>query len=166
MPRLLLIWLLFSIAVSPAFAQPKVGQARVDSLLAELPRAKPDTNHVNLLNRISSGLYSINPNEGINYASQALALARQLTWKKGMVDAYRILGNYYSSKSDYPQALTSYLIGLKIAEEIKDKDRIMGITGNMGIIHVNLANYPQALANYEKALKGSEELGDKGGVVI
>ena len=38
----------------PAFAQPKTGQARLDSLLAELPRAKPDTNRVKLLNDISN----------------------------------------------------------------------------------------------------------------
>ncbi len=53
MPRLFLICLLLSLAYGPAFAQPKTGQARLDSLLAELPRAKPDTNRVKLLNLIS-----------------------------------------------------------------------------------------------------------------
>ena len=45
----------------------KQGQARLDSLLQELPKAKEDTNKVNLLNSLSSGYYSINPNEGIKY---------------------------------------------------------------------------------------------------
>lgn len=166
MPRFLLTFLLWCIPVSATFAQRKAGQARLDSLLAELPRAKPDTNRVKLLNLISANYSRINSNEGINYANQSLVLARRLTWKKGIAFAYTILGNNYSSKSDYPQALASHLSGLKIAEEIKDKDLIAGITGNVGNIYVDLANYPQALAYYEKALKGHEELGNKGAVVL
>ena len=57
-----------------------------------------------------------NFNERLNYASQALALARQLTWKKGTAFSYRVLGNIYGTKSDNPPALTAYLSGLKIAE--------------------------------------------------
>ena len=45
--------------------RPLSGQARIDSLLTELPNAKKDTNHVNLLQQISFGLYSINPDKGI-----------------------------------------------------------------------------------------------------
>ncbi|QIP15657.1 tetratricopeptide repeat protein [Spirosoma aureum] len=165
MPRLLLVFLLL-LAYSPAFAQRKTGQARLDSLLAELPRAKPDTNRVKLLNLISVNYSRINPNEGINYANQSLVLARQLTWKKGMAFAYTILGGCYSSKSDYPKALAAHLSGLKIAEELKDKDLIAGITGNVGNIYSTLGNYPQALAYYKKALKGHEELGNKEGVVL
>ena len=100
MPPLLLICLLCTIAISPAFAQPKVGQARLDSLLAELPRAKPDINRVRLLGAITNEYYYSKSSEGINYASQALALARRLTWKKGMAYAYAILGNQYLMKSD------------------------------------------------------------------
>ena len=162
-PFLLLLLLLIC---SPAFAQPKAWEAQLDSLLDELPRAKPDTNRVNLLNLITNYYLYINPNEGINYANQSLALARRLTWKKGMTVAYNGLGNSYTNKSDYPQALTAYLSGLKIAEEIKDKYLISKLTGNIGLVYVNLANYPQAIANYEKALKGAEELGNKGGVVL
>ena len=152
---------LLLLALSPAFAQPKTGQARLDSLLAELPRAKPDTNRVNLLSAITREYYYSKSSEGINYASQALALARRLTWKKGMAVSYNSLGNQYLMKSDYPKALTAYLSGLKIAEEIKDKQRISALTGNVGFIYMLLTNYSQALAYSKKALKGYEELGNK-----
>ncbi len=166
MTRLLLICLLL-LAYSPTFAQPKTGQARLDSLLAELTRAKPDTNRVKILREISSTYSRINnPNEGINYANKSLVLARQLTWKKGMAAAYNGLGNNYSTKSDYPQSLRAYLSGLKIAEEIKDKYLISVITSSMGIVYFFLADYPQALANYEKALKVAEESGNKEGVAL
>ena len=164
--RLLLICFLFCSALRPAFAQPKTGQARLDSLLAELPLAKPDTNRVKLLNGIGFEYLNSNFDEGINYASQALALARRLTWKKGMASSYFRLGSLYGAKSDYSKALPYYLSGLKIAEALKDKTLISSGIGGMGVIYVNLANYPQALANYEKALKGAEESGDKSRVVL
>ncbi len=161
--------LLLLLVCSTAFAQLKTGQARLDSLLAELPRTKPDTNRVNLLKDICIAYYGYGnsiSNESISYANQALTLARQLMWKKGMAVAYKILGNIYAVKSDNPPALTAYLSGLKIAEEIKDKSQIAGITGNISYVYSNLANYPQALAYYKKALRGAEELGNKSGVVL
>ena len=78
-----------------------------------------------------------------------------------MASAYTILGNQYLMKSDYPQALTAYLSGLKIAEELKDKNLISALTGNVGFIYMLLTNYSQALIYSKKALKGYEELGDK-----
>ncbi|MVM40940.1 tetratricopeptide repeat protein [Spirosoma sp. HMF3257] len=161
MLRLILICLLYGVTVVPAFAQPKAGQARLDSLLTELPRAKTDTNRFRLLYWITNEYYYSKSREGINYARQALALARRLTWKKGMASAYTILGNQYLMKSDYPQALTAYLSGLKIAEELKDKNMISALTGNVGFIYMLLTNYSQALIYSKKALKGYEELGDK-----
>ncbi len=166
MLRLLLSCLLYYIVVSPACAQPKTGQARLDSLLAEIPRAKPDTNRVNLLNQISSAYVYKDSTEGIIYARKSLALARRLTWKKGIATAYMYLGNAYTFKSDYLQGLTAYLSGLKIAEELNDKSQISNLTGGIGLIYFDLDNYPQALANFKKALKGFEELGDKRGVAV
>ena len=166
MSRLLLFLLLSGIAVGPVFAQRKVGQARLDSLLAELRRAKPDTNRVNLLNKISFFYAVRNPNEGTYYANESLVLARRLAWKKGMAFANIGLGQNYSNKSEYPKALAYYMSGLKLAEAIKDNDLIAGITGNVGNIYVNLANYPQALVFYQRALKGHQELGDKSAVTL
>ena len=167
MSRLILISLLLSLACGQAFAQRKVGQARVDSLLAELPHfAKPDTNRVNLLGRISGEFHFINPNESINYANQALVLAQQLNWKIGMSAAYIYLGNSHQLKTDNTQALKAYLSGLKIAEETKDKGLIRVIKGNIGFIYQDLGNYPKALAYFEKALKSAEEVGDKRDMAI
>ena len=45
----------------------KQGQAKIDSLLQELPKAKEDTNKVNLLGALSFKYYPINPDEGIKY---------------------------------------------------------------------------------------------------
>ena len=48
----------------PSSAQ-KQGQARIDSLLTQLPKVAEDSSKVNLLVDISFTYYSINPVEGI-----------------------------------------------------------------------------------------------------
>ena len=71
------------------------GQGRIDSLLIELPKANEDTNKVKLLIDLSHTYYSINPDEGLNFGKQGLALAEKLNWKKGTGNACRtIAGNY------------------------------------------------------------------------
>jgi hypothetical protein len=59
------------------------GQDRIDSLLSQLPKANEDTNKVKLLIDLSHTYYSINPDEGLNFGKQGLALAEKLNWKKG-----------------------------------------------------------------------------------
>ncbi|MCY7355986.1 MAG: tetratricopeptide repeat protein [Rudanella sp.] len=154
---LLLVTLLFTLIGSTAFAQAKVGKARLDSLLAELPRAKRDTNHVKLLNRISFEYYGIDPNEGINVANQALALAQQLRWKDGIVISYAIIAINYKTKSDYPNALDYSLKCLRVAEELNDKFYLTSMLGSIGSIYSAMSNYPKALEYHEKSLKIAEE---------
>lgn len=165
MLRLILICLLFSFVHGTAFAQSKSGQARLDSLLAELPRAKPDTNRVKLLYRISSTYATINPTEGVNYANQCLILAQRLMMKKYIANAYNMLGINHQNLSDFPKALIAFTSGLKIAEEMKNKQFISIFTGNTGMVYSGLADYPKALGYYEKGLKAEEELGDKIGQI-
>ena len=50
------------------------GQGRIDSLLGRLPKTNDDTNKVKLLIDLSHTYYSINPDEGLNFGKQGLAL--------------------------------------------------------------------------------------------
>ncbi len=68
-------------------AQEKQGQARIDSLLAQLPLANEDTSKVNLLVDLSFTYRAINPEEGISLGKQASELAKELKWSKGIADA-------------------------------------------------------------------------------
>src|ERR1700679_380005 len=74
----------------------KQGQPLIDSLLQELPKQNDDSNKVKTLTSMSFIYYNINPTEGIKYGLQALELATNLEWKKGMANANNCLGvNYY-----------------------------------------------------------------------
>jgi adenylate cyclase len=162
MKRILIIlltinWSLLTIHCS---AQ-KQGQARIDSLLTELPRQKEDTNQVKLLNELSNGYSQINPSEGIKYGQLGLKLATKLNWKKGIGRSYNSLGNSYNNKSEYPKALEYYFKALKVREEIGDKKGIASVMGNIGNIYGVQSDNPKALEYYFKALKLDEEGGYK-----
>ena len=148
-----------------AFSQ-KQGQARIDSLLEVLKKAKDDSNKVDLLNDISYTYSYINGPEGINYGKQGSALAEKLNWKKGMAYADLRIGMNYNSGGDYPSALEYELKAFKIFEELNDKLGIGKVCSNIGNCYNNLKEYPKALEYYSKGLTIAEELGNKTGIAI
>ncbi|MCW5886451.1 MAG: histidine kinase, partial [Candidatus Kapabacteria bacterium] len=115
MRNLILLSALFFVMIYVSNAQLS-GQARIDSLEAELPKAKQDTNHVNLLANLSFEYYSIDPNSGIKFGDQGVKLAKKLAWKEGEARCYSSLGNNNIGKSNYPKALEYLHKSLKINE--------------------------------------------------
>jgi tetratricopeptide (TPR) repeat protein len=142
------------------------GQARLDSLLAVLPKAKSDTNKVLLLDNISWEYKSINPDEGIKYGKLQLALSQQLRWPKGIALSYNRMGSNYIFKSDYPNALEYDLKALRAYEAINDKTGIATVLGNIGNVYLRQSEMNKALFYYLKALRMNEELNNKKGIAL
>ncbi len=162
MKKLLIIITLFTLNTAKSQLQ---GQAKIDSLLKELPKMKKDTNGVNLLKDLSFLYYGINPDEGIKYGKQGLKIAENIKWKLGSAKCYNSLGVVYSfGKSDYPKAIENYKKALKISEELGNKRSVAFNLGNIGGIYITLSNYPEALTYFLKSLKICEEIGNKEGI--
>jgi two-component system, NtrC family, sensor kinase len=102
-------------------AAQKTGQLRIDSLLAELPKAKNDTNKVNLLNDLSYTFRKINADEGIKYGEQALKLAGDINWIKGIAYANSRIGNNYMVKSDHAKAQQYLITSYSLFDKLNDK---------------------------------------------
>ena len=157
------LFILISIILSaPILLAQLSGQAKIDSLLKELPKIKEDTNAVNLLSTLSGELRSINPDKGIEYGLQGVELAKEIDWKKGEAKCYNSLAtNYAGGKSNYPKALEYYNNALKINKEIGNKSGIAANLSGIGVIYKSQSDYPKALEYYHKSLKINEELGDE-----
>lgn len=156
----LVVWLSM-LATGVALAQ-KQGQARIDSLKAELPRAKADSNRVKLLYRIGFESASTNPSEALQYAEQTLQLAQQIRWPLGLVRGYNLLGISYYLQSDLPKSLEFYLTGLKLAESIRSQYYIGSLANNIGNIYSQLENYPQSIEYYKKSLEIDQQFDPSG----
>jgi len=125
---LIIIILIFSINTTNAQLQ---GQAKIDSLLKELPKMKEDTNGVKLLINIA---VLTNDENSILYYNRGIDLAKKLNWTKGYTRGINFLAGHYSKKYDFINATKYYLKSLKILEESNDS---LGILQNLlGIIEV------------------------------
>jgi len=158
----LLLLIIITVSVQKPLRAQFQGQDRIDSLLGRLPKANDDTNKVNLLIDLSHTYYSINPDEGLNFGKQGLALAEKLNWKKGMANASRtIAGNYGYGKSDYATALKYSLQSLQLFKAIEDKIGTAKILGDIGVVYWYQSDYPNALKYYFDALRMNEEINNK-----
>ena len=165
MRKLIILFVIFFATVNISFAQ-LTGEALIDSLKAELPKAKQDTNHVNLLHQISFAFNSIDPDKGIEYGEKGLELANKLSWKEGVGRYYSTLGGGFMDKSDYTQALEHYYKALKISEELGNEQNVAGYLNNIGLAYYYQSDYPKSLEYFHKALKIFEELEDKYGISL
>ncbi|OUJ75877.1 sensor histidine kinase [Hymenobacter crusticola] len=99
---LLLLWCLAASFASSAEAiHPRLSKAAFDSLLAQLPRSRPDTNRVQLLLRITDDLLLQNDDLGTDlqpalaYVQQAATLSDRLHFAAGRVGSLLLLGQVH-----------------------------------------------------------------------
>jgi adenylate cyclase len=163
LPRMrnsVLILLISLFNVQPVYPQKLQGQARLDSLLVELPKAKKDTNKVKLLENISSAYHSISPDTGIKYGELGLDLAKELDWEKGQGITLLTVGLNYDAKANYPKAIDYIERSLKVFEALNDKSGVAVALRNLATVNEATGNYALALEYNFKTLKISEEQGN------
>ena len=156
-PFLSLILLLFPFGSS---AQPSQGQARLDSLLAELPRMKEDTNGARLLVSIAQEYEDMDPATSLVYTERFLALSQKIGFRYGIYQAYNSLGNNARSEGDYPKAYEHYVRSLKLAEELGRDDQAAGTLLNLGLVLANQDDLPGAIDFYKKVIPLAQKLND------
>jgi len=130
------------------------GQARIDSLLKELPKMKQDTNAVNLLKNLSIEYLPINPDEGIKYGEQGLQLANDINWLEGKAKCNGAIGmNYSFGKSDYSNAMEFFRESLKLYTEVGNLEMMIYTLQNIGDIHDTQSKYEEAKKYYTQGLE-------------
>lgn len=164
MKTLLLILLALTISNTNLKAEKLEGQAKIDSLIAELEIAKEDTNKVNLYKSLSSEFSNIDPNKGLEYGNLGLDLAKKIKWRQGIAESYKYIGINYSTISKFDLSIENFQKSLKIHEELKNPQGRANLYNNLGVINMMLSKYSKSLYYYEKSLKIEEELGNKKGI--
>lgn len=154
-PVILLLWLL------DASAAQSQSTPTIDSLLAELPKAKNDTNKVVLLHDIADEYFYVDATKGIEYGKQSLELSNQLDYAEGRSQAYLVLGLNYEQKAEFSNALDAYYNALKWYEALNDQKGIAACLSNIGNIHLAEKKYDKAEEYYLRALEMNRQTGNK-----
>ena len=136
--------------------------SRMDSLMLVLKSAKQDTSRINLLNDICKEKYQAGDYpEAKKYADEALTLAENINFKKGMAESYFQIGRIYQSFSEYPKALEYYQKSSDIYELIGNKYGVAVDLQGIGRVYFFLSDYSKALEYEQKALAMNQQLENK-----
>ena len=129
------------------------GQQYIDSLLPQLPNLHDDTIMIKAYIGLSNAYKTINPNEGLRYAQEALTLATTSPHKRALAAAHKELGINYYYKGNYVQAIDHFSKALVYCAQEKNDDLSSGIVAQMAIIYQEMGQYDKALLYYQKALQ-------------
>lgn len=126
--------------------------SRIDSLQALLVNAK-DTTRVNVLNKLSSAYWYIDPQKTIQYAAEALDLGTRINFKKGIITAYNNTGVGYYQQNKYEEALQWYNKALTLNRETGNFLGEGHVLSNMGLIYWKQGALATAVEYYLQSLK-------------
>ncbi|MDO8998402.1 MAG: tetratricopeptide repeat protein [Bacteroidota bacterium] len=142
----------------------------MDSLKLALKNASHDTIRCNILNQ----MVEAEPNSNIwpKYNEELKILAEKNIAKtskplkiyfKHLASAIGNMGYIYSEQGNSQKALECYQKGLKISEDIDDKESVAGILNNIGYVYQSQGDISKALDYFQKSVKIQEVIGNKEG---
>ena len=141
------------------------GNTSEDSLKSALQSASHDTTRIQLLNSLA-GFYidTENIDSALAFNEQALRLAENTAYKRGIVFALTGRGEIYYNQGNYPAAIRIYQQALKISKPLNDRKVTANIYNLIANAYHKEGDYTQALSNQYSALKIREEIHDEQGI--
>lgn len=129
----------------------------IDSLIAELGKAKDDTNKVTLFRNIGNALAHQDAHKAIGYWQQGITLARKLDFTLGLARTFINIGTGYSFISKYDSAIVFYDSAIVYSKIINDPERLALAYLNKGDAYRNLGDLKPALLNCDTARQYAEK---------
>lgn len=143
------------------FVFAKAQEEKATALLADLEKAKVDSNKVIILNNLSKYYLSSSPEKAKNYGIAAMQIAEKIKYNAGLALAYKNIGLADYTLGKYSETIDYFGLSLKVYEAIGDLDSKAKILNNFGSVYYNRGEDDKALESYFKSLEVAEQLGDK-----
>jgi len=134
--------------------------SEADSLLAVLEKSEEDSLKVQTLLSLASIYYRTEPDNAIEYGTQAKSLSEAIGYQTGLAYAFKSIGMGYYFKSNYVEALLNWQRSLEVFEMINNQDGISNMLNNLGAVYYNEGDNNKAIEYYLESLRISEESGD------
>ena len=156
----LLFFSVFSFSIS--FAQ----QDHIDRLKYLLEEAENDSSKVDILNQLHIEYLDISQSTALNYGKQALKLAQEVSYQRGVYNSANHLGNLYEKQGAFDKAKNNYLIAAEAEKKINAKKELATTYNSLGNVEAQLNNDNVALNYYLDALAIRREINDQDGIAI
>ena len=138
----------------------KAQDAKTDSLLKELVRAKNDSSKTFLLRNIGAGYYNQDPRKAIAYWRQAVELSYKLNFTKGLAINYINIGLGYAFLSRMDSSIIYTDSAIKYSKIIGEPDRLALAYLNKADAYRNLGNFKATLLHCDTASVYAEKKGN------
>lgn len=133
----------------------------LDSLKAELRKAKTAENRAELYYEMSRAVYGADQDLAIVYADSSVEEAEKSNSLKIKASALNMKGISYLIKSEFDLSMETHLSALQIREKIQDTLGIVGSYLNIGNILYRTGKSFEASQKYKKGLMLAQIVGDK-----
>jgi tetratricopeptide (TPR) repeat protein len=135
----IIITTFFILSLGKAICQTR----ELDSLKNVISTTTEDTTRVLAMSLLS--FYTENVDSCLKIDYKALALAKEIGFRKGEAKCLNQLGNDFWNSANYPKAMDYYFQSLKINEEIGDLAGMSANYGNISNIYSIQEDFPTAL---------------------
>lgn len=140
---------------------------KINQLLIQLASDGGDSSRVIHLNQLCQAYRVVGDyNASLAYGKQALQLARELSYKTGMANAYCNIANTFCMRSNYPEAIKNNMACMQLRIELGDKKGIAETHHNLGAIYDKQGEYALALQSYTASLAIDDEIEDWRNAII
>lgn len=139
---------------------------KLDSLKSAFKSEINDSLRVNLLLNIVLNSSSVSFEDELAYTNQALNLAKDISYYKGMAMAYDHLGVMDRNKSNYSSSLINHYLALQYITPYGICREKAIILNNIGVVYRRLDELSKATDYHLRALTIAEEVGDAKSVSI
>lgn len=127
--------------------------------IEKILNAKPDTNKVKQLSDLCWNYRFRSADSALLFGEQALKLAREINFRKGIAQAYNDMAIIYMDKSNFRSAANYLDEAMKIREQLNDQPGIASLHNKLGIIDQKQGRLKDALQHQIEALKIYRKLG-------
>lgn len=125
----------------------------IDSLKRQLLLSKEDTNKVMLLDDISYAYTWSYPDTSVQYAQQALALAKELDYDFGIAISYNGLCRAFTTVGNFPLALDCGFKALALYQRLNNTSYIIGLYGDIGLCYREQGDYINGIKYGHKSVE-------------
>ncbi|MBC7921112.1 MAG: tetratricopeptide repeat protein [Ferruginibacter sp.] len=127
-------------------------QGKIDSLRRALTQPIPDTLKVIALGELAWEYHIHNKAKALHYAGEELALAKKLSFAKGIGLGYMDQGMTYSYHRNYPEAIDRYRRALPFFQKARKLHLIAFVHYNTGVAYGKFEDSHKAIEHFLKAV--------------
>jgi len=124
----------------------------IDTLELQLQTAK-DSNRVKILCDLCWEYRFVSAEHALKYGNEALELANQLGYKKGIAQSYNDMGIILIDQGKYNKAIESFNKSMEIRITLQDSAGVAALYNKIGIVYQKKGELKKALENQIEALK-------------